>query len=179
MTKIFSIEELAALLKAAKSNKSGGQYVTIYCESDYRLNQFPSDDSEHVRVKAGFQPRKRYSIKYHFGEDYDKKMSKLLGKPYKSHDSNREHLVENVLMRFKSTDNYCFIAMPEQEKQLGVYLNGKPISEEDMAYAKRYQAKVYDKKYLNVGVKNVYEVHIGGECYECLIGKPQQVSVAI
>jgi hypothetical protein len=177
MAKIFSIEQLTAFLKAAKS-KAGGQYVTLYCESDYRMNKFPTDGSERVRIKDDFQPRKRYTIKYHFGEDYDKKMSKLLGVDYKSSDDNREHLVENVLMRFKSTGTACFIAMPEARKSLGVYLNGQPISEEDLAYAKRYKAKSNPSMYLNIGVKNVYEIHIGGEIHECLIGKAAEVSDA-
>jgi hypothetical protein len=142
------------------------------------MNKFPTDGSERVRIKDNFQPRKRYSIKYHFGEDYDKKMSKLLGVDYQSSDANREHLVENVLMRFKSTGTACFIAMPEARKSLGVFLNGEPISEEDLAYAKRYKSKTNESMYLNIGVKNVYEIRIGGDVHECMIGTPAAVSVA-
>jgi hypothetical protein len=127
MAKIFTLDELTAILKAAKS-KSGGQYVTIYCESDYKMNKFPTDGSERVRIKDGFQPRKRYCIKYHFGQDYDKMMSKLLGTDHVSHDDNREHLVENVLMRFKST---LFEMSPESFwplMRIRMYLFPNPLS---------------------------------------------------
>ena len=175
MAKIFSVSELVAILKSAKA---GGQFVTLYCESDYKMNKYPTDGSVRERIKDNFQPRKRYSIKYNFGADYEKKMSKLLGEDYNASDANREHLVENVLMRFKSTGNVCFIAMPIFRKSLGVLLNGQPISEEDMAYAKRFKAKSNPAMYLNIGVKNVYEIHIGKQVYECLIGKASEVTLA-
>ena len=177
MAKIFTLDELTAMLKAAKS-KSGGQYVTIYCESDYKMNKFPTDGSERVRIKDGFQPRKRYCIKYHFGQDYDKMMSKLLGTDHVSHDDNREHLVENVLMRFKSTGSVNFIAIPENIKRIGVLLDGKPISDEDMAYAEHYKSPRKKSLYMNIGIDKVYEIHIGGEVHECMIGKAADVSLA-
>lgn len=168
MKKIFSVDELVATMKAAKA---GGQYVTLYGESDYRMNKFPTDGSQRERIRDGFQPRVKFSVKFHFGEDYEKRMSKITGEDYKASDSNRIHLVKNVIMQFVSTGTTCFIYMPESYKPLGMYLDGEVISDEDRAYAKRYQAKSNsDSFYRNLNVKNIEKIVIGGEVVECMIG---------
>lgn len=170
MKKIFSVSELVAVTKAAKA---GGQYVTIYGETDYRMNKFPTDGSARERIKDDFQPRKRFRAKFHFGQDYEKAMAKALGvDSYKASDSNRTHLVKNVIVQYLSTGNVCFIYMPETQDDLGMFLNGEPISDEDKAYAKRFKAKssASTLEYRNISVKNISKIVIGGETYEVLIG---------
>lgn len=173
MKKIFSVSELVAVMKAAKA---GGQYVTLYGESDYKMNKFPTDGSERIRIKDNFQPRKRFSVKFHFGQDYEKTMAKVMGvDDYTASDSNRIHLVDNVIMQYVSTGTTCFIYMPESYTDKGMFLNGQPISDEDKEYAQHYKAKVSPSKipYRNIGVKNISEIHIGKEVYECCIGQAQ------
>ena len=177
MKKIFSVSDLVGILKSAKC---GGQYVALYGESDYKLNKFPTDGSERIRIKDGFQPRKKFVVKFHFGEDYERKMSKMLGEEYKASDKNRIHLVKNVLMQFASTGTTCVIYMPESYTDNGIYLNGQPISEEDLAYAKRYKSptKASAIEYRNLNVTNVERIAVGGETYEVCIGQAQQTAVA-
>ena len=177
MAKIFSVDDLVAVVKSAKA---GGQYVTLYGESDVKLNKFPTDGSERIRIKDGFQPKKRFHVKFHFGQDYEKAMSKALGQAdYTASDANRVHLVPNVIMQYVSTGNTCFIYMPESHFSDGTFLDGKPISDEDKAYMERYKSKSKGGavvEYRTIGLKNISRIAVGGEVYDICIG--QAVSVA-
>lgn len=172
MAKIFSVEDLVAVVKAAKA---GGQYVTIYGESDIKLNKFPTDGSERVRIKDDFQPRKRFHVQFHFGQDYEKTMAKALGtSDYTASDCNRVHLVPNVIMQYVSTGTTCFIYIPENYESDGTFLNGEPISAEDYAYMERYKSKSKSNavvEYRTLSVKNISRIAINKEVYDICIGE--------
>ncbi len=173
MAKIFSVDELVAIVKSAKA---GGQYVALYGESDFRMNKFPTDGSERVRIKDNFQPKKRFCVKFHFGQDYEKTMAKAMGvDSYTASDCNRTHLVDNVIMQYISTGTTCFIYMPESYIDGGMWLNGQPISDEDKAYAMRYKAKsnAAAVTYRTLNVKNISRIAIGGEVYDICISQQQ------
>ena len=125
---IFTTENLANVLKEAKA---GGQFVTIYGETPIKLNKYPTDGSERVKINDDFNPTKRFHVTFNFAEDYEKTMAKALGVDnYDASDYNREHIVHNILMRYISTDNVCLIYLPKFYQNDGTFLNGKTITKE-------------------------------------------------
>lgn len=164
--KISSIAELVNIMGNAKA---GGQYVTLYGESDVRLNKFPTDGTQRIHIKDGFTPRNKFHVTYHFSADYEKAMAKALGVDnYTAHDSNRTHLVKNVVMQYISTGTVCMIYMPEAYHFEGVVLDGKPISAEDEAYMSHYKAKPSKSTlpYRTLNVKSVTKMVIGHVTYD-------------
>lgn len=162
---ISSIAELVSVLSTAKA---GGQFATIYGETAVRLNKFPTDGSERIRIKDDFNTTKRFRVTLHFAEDYDKKMSKLLGEDYKASDTNRIHLLHNVLMQYVSTSNVCLIYMPADYAFEGTFVNGVPASAEDLEYIARYTPKAGKSamiEYRTIGVKNVTKMVVAGVTY--------------
>lgn len=162
---ISSISELVTVMNNAKA---GGQYVSIYGETAVKLNKFPTDGSGRVRINADFTPTKRFCVEYHFAQDYDKTMSKLLGEDYKASDANRIHLVKNVVMQYISTGNTCLIYMPESYSKTGTFLGGVELNDEQKEYMARYTPKHNSSSPLNyrtIGVKNVTKMVIGKVTY--------------
>lgn len=170
---IKTINTISELVNTLKTAKCGGQYATIYFESDVTLRKFPTDDYERVRIADDFCPRKSFSVQYHFGADYEKQMAKLLGvEEYNASDSNRTHIVPNLLMQYKSTQTYCLIAMAESKSKSTYTLNGKELTTEQRAYMEHYLPKTNTSapNYLTLGVKNVKRITFGGNTYEVKIG---------
>ena len=167
---ITTIEDLQSILETAKC---GGQFVSISGESPVNLLKKANDGSKE-RIKDNFAPVTRFSVTFHFGEDYEKKMSKLLGEDYKASDANRVHLVKNVLMQYISTGNTCIIYMPSNYTKSGIYLNGNPISDEDKAYMERFKSlakpSVAIVDYRTLSVKNVKAITINHTTYKVAIG---------
>lgn len=176
--KVFSVAELTAILTSAKR---GGQYVTIEGASDVKLNKFPTDGSERIRIADDFKPKHHFVAKFHFCEDYEKKMAKALGiSDYNASDSNRKHIVKNALMQYISTGNYCMIYMPESYSDSGITLNGRPLTDEEVAYMNRYKSHSTSKSvvdYRTISLHNIERLAIGKEVYQLCFG--QQVSVAV
>lgn len=169
--KIFFESDLIAILAAAKA---GGQFVTIYAETDVKLNKFPTDGSEKIRIDSNFVPRHAFSVTFNFAEDYEKAMAKAMGvDSYEAHDSNRRHLIKNVVVEYISTGNKCLIYIVKNYKNLGYSLNGREMTAEEIAYMDRYKSKSKDSglvPYRNVGLKNVKRIAIGGEVYVTAFG---------
>lgn len=172
MKTIKNVQELIAVLTEAKR---GGQFVTAYFETKVSgLLVNPTDGSNVGKRNKDFNPKKRSSVQYHFAQDYEKAMAKALGiKEYEAEDSNREHLVKNVLVRYKSTNNICLIAMPTNIKKLGYTLNGESLTPEQVEYMNHYWSKAERKpqavEYRTIGVMNIYQLAIGGEVYQVKI----------
>ena len=170
MKTIVSVSELQNILEAAKC---GGQFVTITYQTKVDLRVNPTDGSAVGKRDKSFIPFKRTKAQYHFAEDYDKKMSKILGEEYKASDENREHLVHNVLMKYKSTNNVCFIVMPTASNRLGYFhSNGTELNSFELETMKHYIPKPKDKPLVNyrtIGVLNVIELCINHEVYQVKI----------
>ena len=158
---VTSLSDLISLMANA-ANK--GEYVTLYAESSISgLLMFPTDGSEKIhRVKElGFNPTTRYHVTYHFGEDYEKAMSKALGEDYKkSSKENIQTLISGIMMRYRSTNNPCFIYMKGDYVSEGKFNNGNPYTAADEATEKRYTSLAPKKdsnpvEYRTLGVKNV------------------------
>lgn len=179
MKKISSVAELTNILANAKA---GGQFVTIYGESDVKLNKFPTDGSERIHIKADFTPRNRFSVTYNFKADYEKAMAKALGvDSYTAHDANRIHLIKNVMMQYVSTGTICLIYMPVNYHFEGTFLGGKEMSAEDTTYMNRYKSKAKSNSplpYRTLNVKNVSKIAIGKEMYEVSISATQAAPAA-
>jgi len=177
MKKIFSVADLSAILSAAKC---GGQYVSVSGKSEIKLNKFPTDGSKKIRLDENFKPYEEFSVSFHFGQDYDKTMSRLLGCDYKASDANRVHLVKNVLMQYVSTGTTCIIYMPENYTASATMINGKELTDEEKAYMARYKSKAKPSasplEYRTLGVKNLTRIAIDHEVYEVCIGKEVQAS---
>lgn len=169
MKNVTSLTELKNLLSTAKC---GGQFVSVTYETKVTLRVNPTDGSNVGKREKNFAPTKRAKVTYHFAEDYDKKMSKILGEDYKANDDNREHLVHNVLMRYISTNNVCLIAMPSNTTKLGYFLNGIELTKEQRELMNHYLPNVSSKpivQYRTIGVLNVIEIAINKEVYQVKI----------
>lgn len=176
MNKIVVIRSLKDLVSTIKELKIGGQKVTIYAEVAVTgINKFPTDGSERVHISTlGFNPTSRYHVNYNFGTDYEGAVSRAIGEDYeKSIDENVETIIPNVLMRYKSTNNPCFIYINGVETSEGKFNNGKPYTAEDEATEARYKSKAtksdYPVKYRRVGVKNVTRMTANHTTYEIAI----------
>ena len=171
-SRIESVEQLVNVMAAAKC---GGQWVTIEGETPIKLNKFPTDGSERVKLADDFKPTKRFVAKFHFSEDYERKMAKVLGiDSYDASDSNREHLVKNVIMRYKSTNNVCLIYMPSEYTDKGIFVNGNEATADDMATIERYKSRSKNNavvEYRTIGVKNVRRIAINNNIYEIAISE--------
>ena len=141
MKKINNISELKNILASAKA---GGQFVTLYGESEVNLNKFPTDE---------------------------KAMSKALGVNYvNGGDANRETLIPNVMMRYISTNNVCLIYMATSRSEGETTLNGHALTAAEWAYLKRYKSQSKSGgnivNYRTISAKNVKRIAIKGEVYE-------------
>ena len=164
MKTIKTLDELVALLNKAKKT-NGGQFVSLLGESEVKLNKFPKE-GERVRIDEAFAPVYKFCIEYNFGADYEKRMAKLLGvDKYDASDANRKHLVSNCLMQYISTGKLCFICMPNSFSKKGVFLNGKELTAEQVAYMNLYKAKRNASMYITMPISKVKELHLGGEVY--------------
>lgn len=166
--KITSISELEKLVSNAELK---GQFVSLECETPVKLNKFPTDGSERIRIKDGFNPSKHYIVTFNLGDStYTKKMSDALNVDnYQAHDTNRIHLVNNILMQYVSTGTVCFIYMPVAYTDSYIKLNGNMISETDELYLNRYRPTRKSEspvEYRTVNVKNVKSITIGKKKYE-------------
>lgn len=179
-TTITSVQQLVGVLSTAKC---GGQFVTIYGETDQgkKYNKFPTDGSERIKRDETMSITKRFSVTYNFGTDYDKKMSKILGEEYHAHDANRIHLLKNVIMQYVSTGNSCLIYIDGQYRSGGTFVNGEPITEEQKAYLAKYASKAKKSasvlEYRTLSLCNVKEIHINKEVYVINITKPTRIAI--
>lgn len=176
---VTNVAELVTILTTAKA---GGQYVALYGETPVRVNKYPNGTKACERKTAepfdtSLNPTKGWHIKYHFGEDYERKMAKALGLDAYDADGggNRIHLVPNVLMQYVSTGNVCVIAMPEDRHKDGLLCNGVPATTEQAEYIARYEqasksSGVVD--YLTIGVKNVRKMVVGKTTYHLALATP-------
>jgi len=175
---VTSVAQLVSLMQQAKA---GGQIATLYGVTDFNYNKYPNGTLPKERTpeiafayqkdENGARVRKAWHVQYNFAADYDHKVEALTGEKHESHDENREHLVKNVIMRFISTQNVCFIVMPFDRFSDGLLIDGNPATEEQTAYVKQYEQKRKPSTipYLNPGVKNVYKVVINGIEYNVRI----------
>ena len=164
---ITSVDEFITLMSNAKCN---GKYVTVYGESDVKLNKFNTDGLPKEHIKDNFIPRTDFSVTFHFGQDYEKTMSKILGEDYKASDKNRRHLVKNVIMQYISTGNVCLIYIPNNYSKNNIILNGEKISAEDEAYMNRFMPKKKAStsviEYRTLSLKNIKSISINKEKYD-------------
>lgn len=170
----------AAFLSSAKS---GGRFVTLVCETKIRTNKFPTDGSERIRIDESLVFTKRYAVTYNFGSDYEKAMSKALGEEYTaSEQPNRVHIVPNVLLQLADSGKAYIIYINGMISQSETLCNGKPATEEQIAYLNRYKPKAKTTevvKYRNVSIENVREMHINKEVHTINITNPTIVKVAM
>lgn len=165
----ITLTTIAEIVSVFANAKNGGQFAVVEGASEVKLNKFPTDGSERVRIAEGFVPMANFTIQFHFGADYEKAMAKALGvSSYEAHDSNRTHLVPNLIMQYNSTKNVCLIYMPTNRTMNGTTLNGKPMSEEEVAYMERYKAPKKGGavlEYRTLSVKNIKRITFGGVTY--------------
>lgn len=166
------VRTVADLVNHLLAARNGGQYASIYYRNAYKVNKFPNGTSrkemrEHPELAFSLEnPTKESMVKYHFSQDYERTMAKALGvESYESNgNGNIEHLVPAVMMRYISTQNVCMIAMPEDVKRLGIFVNGNPATEEQITYMEQYKQPAHKGviPYLTIGLKNIYRMEIGG-----------------
>lgn len=169
MKTLKNISEVINVLNALNAR---GQFATLECDVPVKLNKF-STSGVRERISPTFAATRRYSVQYHFGESYSKKMAKLLGLDtyVPSADDNKEHIIKGVLMRYKSTNNHCLIYMKTSKTDIGTFVNGVPATDADLAYMKRFISDSKNKgfnptEYRTVGLKNVRYIKVQGEVYE-------------
>ena len=176
------MEELVEFLIKCKFEESrGGEIAWVYANTKVSgLNKFPynPDGSTKTPKERNAHPEdalqgewtNRFKVEIHFSEDYAKTMAKALGiKSYTPKDDpNREHLINGVLMRYRSTMNPCIVAMPDSRVSEGLFRDGVLATEEDKAYLKPYRQKKPEHlvPYLTIGVKNITRISIGNRIVE-------------
>ena len=109
---------------------------------------------------------------FHFGHDYEKTMSKIIGEDYKASDKNRRHIVKNVVMQYISTGTVCLIYMPQNYNKTRVILDGETISAADEAYMKRFIPKSKSSapvEYRTLSLSNIKSISINHEKYDVMI----------
>jgi len=169
---VNTFNDFVGLMKSVVKGSVGAPYAAIYAEVDVKVNAFPTDGSERINRKAiNFNPTKRFHVTYHFGEDYNNAMSKALGTDYsKGADDNRETIISNVLMRYKSTANACLIYMKGDYVSDGKFNNGVAYTADDELNEIRYASKASKGsnpvEYRTLSVKNVSKVVANGTTYE-------------
>ena len=166
---VTSLNDLIVLMANAAQR---GEYATLYAETPISLLKYPTDGSEKIHIsELGFNPTSRYHVTYHFGEDYEKAMSKALGEDYtKSAKKNVQTLISGILMRYISTNNVCFIYMKGTNVSDGKFNNGNPYTPADEETEKRYTSTAAKGSnpvdYRTVSVKNVSRLTIHNVEYD-------------
>ena len=166
---ITTAQEFINMVKNASAN---GHYVTVYGESDVQLRKFNTDGLPKEHIKDDFHPRSEFSVTFHFGQDYEKTMSKILGEDYKASDKNRRHIVKNVVMQYISTGTVCLIYMPQNYNKSRIILDGETISAADEAYMKRFMPqgkKSATVEYRTLSLSNITAISINHEKYDVMI----------
>lgn len=177
------INTLASLINVLSVAKNGGQFASIEYETPIRLNKFPTDGSERVRLADGFAPTNRVIASFHFGEDYERAMARATGvSEYTAKgNGNTFHIVTNLLMQYISTGNVCVICIPSNYKPLGTFVNGHLMTDEEKAYMGHYKPKSSNDSpldYRTIGIKNVRRVTFGGVTYEVDIKSTEYTKIA-
>lgn len=169
---ITSKIELVQLMEKLVNAGVKGQFVCMYGEKDVKLNKNATDGTKDIRP-ADFCPTTKFHITFNFGRDYEKAMTRILGKDYTAHDNNRRHLVKNVLMEYVSTSTMCLIYMADDYKDDGTFVNGQPASESDIAMIKKFKSTAKGSEqvvpYRTIGVKNITKIVANGEEYHIRI----------
>ena len=97
-------------------------------------------------------------------------MSRILGEDYKATDTNRRHIVKNVIMQYISTGNVCLIYIPNNYSKNDIILNDEPISIVDKAYMERFMSKKKTStsviEYRTLSLKNIKSISINKEKYD-------------
>ena len=166
---ISSAAEFVTLMAEAKKCR-GGQFVTIYGEKEKSLNKGRGANA----IDPNFKPLRKFHAQFHFGEDYDKKVAKIManGDDAPQYDadkrSNITHLVPNVVMQYLSTQTICLIVMPTDWYEDSLTLNGRPLTKEEVEYMSKYLKKPSKSSlpYFTIGLKNITKMVIGKETYE-------------
>lgn len=165
---IFTLTELVSVMSSLKKT-CGGQFVTLYGRKEKSLNKGRGINA----IDPNFRPIREFHISYHFSQDYDKTMNKLLNSEMDvpTYDPNKraniEHIVPNVLMHYVSTQTTCFIAMPTAWHEDSLTLDGKQLTEDQIAYMAKYLKKPSKSTipYVTIGIKNIYKIVADKETY--------------
>ena len=168
--KVTKLSYLSQILRS-KLGRCNGQWVTITASVPVSLNRYPTDGSARIRLDDDFCPRRNYIVKINWAEDYSLRMSKLLGCDYKASDANRIHIVKNVLMMYIKTRNVCLIYIPKEQTDLGITIDGRTPTAEEVAKIARYTSKAGANnkpivEYRTVGIRNVTRIAIDNDVYD-------------
>lgn len=168
MSKMIStVSEFVTVMESAKV---GGQFVTVYGSKEKALNKGRGANA----IDPNFKPIRTFHAQFHFGEDYDKKVAKMMaqGQEVPEYDAakraNITHLVPNVVMQYLSTGTTCLIVMPTSWTEDSLTLNGRPLTQDEITYMQKYLKKSSPSKlpYKTLGLKNITKITMGKETYE-------------
>ena len=169
---IKSVNEFVALMEKLAATRTAGQFVTLYGESEVKLNKKATDGSNDIKP-ADFCPKVKFHITFNFGQDYEKTMSRIMGENYVASDHNRRHIVKNVLMEYVSTGTICLIYMKDDYRYDGTFVNGHEVTAEEKTMIDKFTSKAQGSKpivaYRTLNVKNIYKIVARGEEYNIRI----------
>ena len=170
MVTITTISDLVNVLTTAKN---GGQIATVIAETPVTLRKNPTDGAWWLgRIDDAFTPTSIYRIGYNFGESYERMMEKALGEEYvrKGMSYPQNVLIPNLLAYNPTTGNYVLKFLVNDREFYGYRLNGRPLTEDEMAYMQHYKPIKKDqpigKPTRTICVQNVRELHFGNEVYK-------------
>ena len=171
---IRTIDELRNLLRTAKC---GGQFATVTAETEMTLRVNPTDGWDGgKRDKTLPIPTNRYTISYHFGQDYENTMARLLGvEEYEGeHRDGKVVVLPNLLYYWESTRNYVMAFIVANRSFIGRFVDGRPITPEENEYYNHYKPIKGDEviEYRTIGIHNITRLAIGGTEY--LVNIPKQ-----
>lgn len=184
---INNVADLIAILRTAKN---GGQFATLYGEHATKFNVFPNDEfcsangitlasgkgskalNEPFRFN-GMTANYRFSVQFHFGQDYDRTLEKLGLCRSENGSANETDHFGGIAMGYPTTNNVCIIYMQGNYNGIGYFdENGNEITNaETLAYIKGYKSasKPNAVEYRTIGVRNVKALVFGGVTYKVQI----------
>lgn len=181
------INNVADLIATLRTAKNGGQFATLMGEHATKFNQFPNDEycsakgitlasgkgskalNEPFRFN-GMSANYRFSVQFHFGQDYDRTLDKLGLCRSENGSRNEIDHFGGIAMGYPSTNNVCIIYMQGNYNGIGYFdKNGKEITDTDtLTYIKGYKSvsKPNGIEYRTIGVRNVKSLTFGGTTYK-------------
>ena len=173
---ICTISDLINVLNTAKC---GGQFATVTAETEMTLRVNPTDGWDGgKRDKSKPIPTNRFTISYHFGQDYERAMAKALGvEDYEGqHREGKVTLIPNLLYKWETTGNYVMAFIVADRTYIGRFVEGRPITDEENEYYNHYKPISGNEvvMYRTIGVHNITRLAIGG--VEYLVDIPKQTA---
>lgn len=176
------------LLNIITKAKNGGQFATIYGETNRETNQFPNQeycDRKGITLASGKGSKalnepyryggeritRRFSVTFHFDQNYDRTLADA-GFSRSEESTCKDIHLGTIAVAKPTTQNICLVYMQGSYNSGEYRIDGRIPTEEEMAYIKGYlRVKAPNPKdqaigYRTIGVRYITEIAFGGCRYK-------------